>query len=394
MLKHLLATTDNCQDRELQTPEWHGSNDFYSHAAILKEYAGLPAEMPIKAAIEHSLFCSGFAWQVDYNAQLPCMLTMGTYRFETLRRHTDKLLFSVGPIGQYAPLSATEEDIAATREKLGKTLLVITPKSSHRVDIAMDVAHIMSKVEPVAGYFDSILFCMGWKDVLLGRAEHFAPYGIPVSAGHMYDRPFLSNLRTIFALSDASMSFMRGTHIPYSILFDTPHYMLYHKWKTIAPEEIRKADLLPPSAAVDKITQEHTALFGQFSFDITPIQRKYLKRIAGVGEQRSPEEVKNILLLIEEAYSIWQQTEGISGRNIGLYMLEQYVAQGKSELATLLMDTLKASDWDTPAVVHKLGQTAVQLEDSLLAAQAARRLMELDPSLRPQAMALLQNAAS
>ena len=52
-------------DRALATVEVHASNDFYGHATVLKEYAGLPPKRPLKAAIEHGAPVTDLIWQVD-----------------------------------------------------------------------------------------------------------------------------------------------------------------------------------------------------------------------------------------------------------------------------------------------------------------------------------------
>ncbi len=389
MLDSLAATPIQCADRPLHTQELHETNDFYSHAAILKQYAGLPADYTVKAAAEHSMFCTGFAWHVDYNAPFPSILTMGSYRFGTLRSFTDKLLFSVGPIGQYAPLLASPDIVANTKATLGKTLLVFVPKSSHRVEVALDAALIIRKVDKVSTHFDTILFCFGWKDVLLGRTQAFSSYGTCVSAGHMYARPFLSNLRTLFALADMSMSFSRGSHIAYSILFDTPHYLQHHPWDAVAPDAIKKADLLPASATTEALTKEHKALFGSFSFDVTTTQRAYMHRVAGIKDRRTPQELTGILLLVEEVYRVWQKDNTFAGRAIAVTMAEQLLQQGRPDLAQLLTDTLQLSDWSDPDMVTALGRIAVTRKDRLAAVKAARRLLEVAPERTEQARELI-----
>lgn len=388
--KHLKASRIQCRDRALQTSEWHQSNDFYGHATILKQAMQLPQEIALKAPVEHSLFCQGFAWDIDYQAPYPSLLTMGSYRFETLRQFTGKLLFSVGPIIQYAPLLGSQEERAATKARLGRTLLVFMPKSSHRIEIELDMQYVLGEVSAVSQNFDTILFCFGWKDVLLNRHKRFQDHGICVSAGHMFDHQFLCRLKTIYEISDVSMSFVRGTHIPYSILLDTPHFLRYRKWGVTGSEQAQDKDLLKTNQIIDIITAEHKKLFGEFSFKITEEQRDYMHKMASIKEKRTIQQLLGIFLIVEEAYKLSNETKQ-SGISLGLKLLDKYQKENKPVLETLLLQALQTSDANSPELVANQGRQAVRRGDKLAAVRAARWLIKHDIAWKKEADAILSD---
>ena len=60
------------KDRPNSTIELHTPNDFYGHAAVLKQYAKFPSNYRIKAAIEHGpIIIDEYVWDSDINSPLP-----------------------------------------------------------------------------------------------------------------------------------------------------------------------------------------------------------------------------------------------------------------------------------------------------------------------------------
>lgn len=60
------------RDRRRVTCELHEANDFYGHATLLKAYAGLPPNRPLKAAVEHGPpTIARRLWYLDVHSRLP-----------------------------------------------------------------------------------------------------------------------------------------------------------------------------------------------------------------------------------------------------------------------------------------------------------------------------------
>lgn len=378
-----------CADRELRTAELHKSNDFYGHATLLKEYCGIPATHPLKVTIEHSPFTPDFAWEVDLRSTMPSILTLGRYRFDSLCEQTGKLLFSVGPAIHYASPVLDADKIAEIKAALGRTLLVFVPKSSHRVRVQHDTRLLHAEMTEVAESFDTVLVCLGWKDVLHGRAKDFEGLGYScVSAGHMFDPLFLSRLRTLLELCDTSMSFMRGTHITYSILLNKPHYLRYYVWESQAPREILESDLLQLTPFRAKIIAEYKKLFGEPVFNITTQQRDYLARVGGLEEAASPAVVRWMLLISDELHR-----RGANGLNevssIALDLARELAKQGERLAALLLVDAIEAGRPRSPEAVLGLARLALELGDSRCVVRCSRQLAGWGGNWRAHASSLL-----
>ena len=208
---------------------------------------------------------------------------------------------AIGPMIHYCEPSLSPEEIQREHERLGKTLLVFPTHSTHWRKVDNDIAQFCRSVEAASEGFDSVRFCLYWKDILNGADELYLNKGWELtSAGHMFDPQFCPRLKSLILTSDACMTFEWGTHIGYSVFLNRPVFT--------SPVEFVWCDsgAAPPPFIDGEIRVKAMELFEQWSMEITPEQRSFVSLHWGFDSVRSPEEMRALLL---EAEAAWKDRE-------------------------------------------------------------------------------------
>lgn len=338
-IKELLTLSE---DRELITPEIHNSNDYYGHATILKNYAKIPINYPIKASIEHGPGLDNHSWQFDIKEKLPTIIAFSKRRFQTLKKETNKAIFSIGPIIQYAQNILSEEEFKKIKDKLGRNLLVMPAHSTHWINATYNVDKFCFIIDNIGKDFDTINICLGWNDVLLGYAEKYIENGFNcVTAGHMYDSLFLSRLKKYILLSDLVLTNDMGSHIGYSIMFDKPVYMyetelkyIFKSEKSLAYNKKREKDIIG-------IRNKITSLFSKRNDQVTIEQKIFVNEYFGANIYRTPNEIKNIIDISEDIF-LKGKNFFISNKppNVMYIQAKDYLNLNKNDKALFLIDKI------------------------------------------------------
>lgn len=290
-------------DRPPEIVELHSPNSYYGHAFILKQYVKYPLEYKIKAVIEHGTYLHYYDfWDMEINAFLPVIFTSSEYRHPFLKSKTEKKLYAIGPLINYALHLLTEQELEEEKKRLGKNLLVFPGHSTHFISTYYDIDVYCKKLLETGKDFDSIRICLSWKNILRGDAEKYMKYGFEcVTAGHMYDPLFLSRLKDIIELSTVTTSNCAGTHIGYCISMGKPHFVdqgnIY--WKTeedfSIDEEIVSEDFLEESKKIGDA-------FSDILYEVTPFQQEIVEKYWGLSHHKSVYEMQCLLEETEEMY--------------------------------------------------------------------------------------------
>ncbi len=289
-------------DRELRTVELYEPNDYYGHAALLKRFAGCPQDYCIKASIEHGPTITDYVWDKDVDAPLPAVLFPASYRQQILQPRTSKALFPIGPFISYAEPHVGRAELRALKSRLGKTLVVFPYHSTHWLKTHIDIPAFAALIKEVAEGFDSIVVCLYWKDVLLGRDKEFNEHGFEcVTAGHMYDPLFLPRLRSVVEIADVTASNQMGTHVGYSIALGVPHWFL--STGALVQDNPHNITFDPgvnhaPAPHVQELIDIFSARVGE----ITPLQSELVRRYWGTDELLSPEQMSEVFAIAEDMY--------------------------------------------------------------------------------------------
>jgi hypothetical protein len=285
------------KDRELATCELHTPNDFYGHATILKQYAGLPPECQLKTVIEHAPFDPNYAWKIDLKADMPLYCTFSSSRHDMLREHGVSNPVALGPLIHYAKPYLTPQELDAERKRLGRCLLVFPSHSSHLIRLEYDVEVFRRAIDKEAENFDTVRICLFWKDILQGAIDDYADgdYEI-VSAGHMFSPEFLPRLKSLIMSADMCMASEWGTFIGYSLYLDKP--LRIHNVPYTC--HVSGGDALQPHHPIRRQTM---SLF-ECGDAITEEQLQAVASHWGFADLRPPEELREILESAEKAWTL------------------------------------------------------------------------------------------
>jgi len=200
--------------------ELEPSSHHYGHDVQLKRHAGLPLlGRPLPLLLEHGLKVSRTA---TFEAPRPWSrgyLCMGERRAGWLRERFGLPAVAIGPWIQYARPVLGEPELAALRQELGPTLLVLLAHSWDRVERRMDRQACLEAVEAVrrAGGYQRVIWLRHWQDPPLPPL----PEGWIVACnGHRSNPWFLDALRTLLELADGLATNAFGTHLGYAVALE------------------------------------------------------------------------------------------------------------------------------------------------------------------------------
>lgn len=291
-----------CRDRELETPEICTENGFYGMASILKRYAGLPADEPLKAVIPHGVCLdSDFVSKTEIRCALPLHLCYPPYRARAVRRKTHKrVVLSAAPYCYLMELSeAKREDPRGT--------LFFPAHSTHHITTTMNYERLADRLVRLDERFQPVHVCLYWRDYNLGRAEPFLERGLEVvSAGHMFDDRFLYRLHELCCRYRYAASNELGSHIFYSVKSGCSFFLLGSNRgvRRSGRPEMLPANLMQQD---EEITGTIRRLFGEPVERPTAEQRSFVDRVLGAEYLRTPEELRSLLERAEslDRWGVW-----------------------------------------------------------------------------------------
>lgn len=330
------------KDRDLLTPELFTPNDFYGHAAVLKQYCGLNRDVSLKASIEHALFFNDYAWEVELQCDLPAILVTSSLRFAPLRKRTKKAIFAIGPLILYAPHALSSETLDAERKRLGKSLLVMPSHSTHHITAQYDINGYRRYLERAGREFDSVRVCLYWKDVLLGRDVPYREAGFEcVTAGHMFDPLFLPRLRSIIESASVVTSNVCGTHVGLCVALHRPHVIAHQAPKDVTAEQT--SDIQRDFDAGEYESpqfREVEQAFSAWTDTISARQADIVNRYWGLEEKRTREELRMILRITEDMYATGRRDE-TPAQDAMERQIESYRTSGRHGSADYLTEQLR-----------------------------------------------------
>ncbi len=292
--------------RPLKTIELDQSNDLYGHAYVLKRYSGVSEDYKIKATLQHAALIYDHVWRSEIIEPLPAIFTFSEYRFPYLRQFTNKALFAIGPSIHYAKSEISDEELKKTKQTLGKTLLVFLPHSAWSIYVYFDHNQIIANIKRIEKEFNTILICLGWRDVLRGLEKPYVSEGYTcVTAGHVYDKKFLERLKTIIFISTHTMSFSFGTHIGFCIHLKRPHWI-----PEPVKQNIRYPDKLPKTALYKSArinwggTLDIIKNFKDLTDEITLKQKEVVDCIWGTPYVKSPKKLRELFDITEDMFNL------------------------------------------------------------------------------------------
>lgn len=281
--------------RILPTQELSAHNAFYGIAPVLKHYVGLPESYGLKVAYTHIFY--GYPSRDDYDTPVSVCFAWGDPMREELLNHTKKPVFAVGPPMAYAQNLYDEQKIAEEKARLGKNAVIFPAHSTHHFQASYNPNFLLELAQNLKKQFNSVRFCIYWKDYLSGNAKEFMESEFEcVTAGHIFDPLFFSRLKAIFSVADHTFSNTLGTHSGLSIGMNVPHTIFYQEIARGFDSCYKKND---------KYMQKFAEFYELFSDSIpivTAKQKEIVDRYWGFSNIKTPGELRKILQFAEEQY--------------------------------------------------------------------------------------------
>ncbi len=277
-------------------------NNCFGLGRILRSYSGVKVSF-INALVEHGYFFGEYVQNIEKITFSKKILTFGDIRKTHIENQIkDKEIIPIGPYIHYAPFYYDEEQMCTLKKKLGKTLLVFFSHAASGCSVNFDLDYIISKIEEVKRGFDSIIISLFWSDIEPEMVNILESKGyIIFSAGHRYDYFFLSRLKTVIFLADATISNNIGTHIAYCTYMGKPHWIVRQDVTYSSKYgqgqgnlDIVKQIKKDPSAVNEK--EELMDTFCKFRNELIEQQVKVASKYFGFNYIKTPEQMRSIIL--------------------------------------------------------------------------------------------------
>ena len=287
--------SQDISSRILPTQELSVHNAFYGIAQVLKHYVGLPESYGLKAAYTHIFY--GHPSKDDYDAPVPVCFAWGDPMREEILNYTKKPVFAVGPPMAYARNLYGQQEIAEEKRRLGKNAVIFPAHSTHHFQALYNPNFLLELARDLKKQFNSVRFCIYWKDCLSGNAKEFIESEFEcVTAGHIFDPLFFSRLKAILSVADHTFGNTLGTHSGLSIGMNVPHTIFYQKTANVSDSCYTKNDKYM------QIFAEFHELFSELTPAVTVKQKKIVDRYWGFSDIKTPGELRKILQFAEERH--------------------------------------------------------------------------------------------
>ena len=280
-----LCTDNNCFGIGWSFRQYIGSNKKY-----------------INVLVEHGYFWGTYVQEMEKVTYAKKLLTFGDVRKKHIEALIDdKQVIPIGPYIYYAPDYYDEQRFLEEKEKLGKTLLVFFSHSGTGERVSFDMDYLIEKINSIRKGFHTVVISIFWSDINPEVEKRLSDEGYLIfSSGHRYDYYFLSRLKTMIKLSDATMSNFASTHIAYCSCFNKPHWIVRQEIEIKALNATGAANV-----AIDEMMaedpsnqQEQEELYKVFAVYypvLTEEQKKVCDKYFGLSHIRSVEEMKEII---------------------------------------------------------------------------------------------------
>lgn len=201
-------------DRPLKTSEIFVGNDYYGMASVLKRYAGVPSDVPLRALVPHGVYLSDSAVAIrEVRAGYSAVLAYPEYRASVYAQTTRMASIPSASPYLYALQTISRPD---SQKRAGTLLLPVhsTRFSEHDSDyerLADMCSELPQECLPVT-------VCVYFRDIQLGKHKPFIRKGYQVvTAGHIHDPAFLYRLAGLLTTHRYAAGNSLSSHVFYAL---------------------------------------------------------------------------------------------------------------------------------------------------------------------------------
>jgi hypothetical protein len=276
-----------CADRPLNTVEIFPPNAYYGNALVLKRYAGLPPDYPLRAVVPHGVYGhQRHVWDAEIRVPLPAVLCYTAHKQREYQAATRKFVIPSAHPYLYLLRLVEKQPLP---ERSGT--IVFPSHSSHHVTADADFEGIAESLARLSDEFLPVTVCMYWRDFNLGHHRPFAARGMRiVSAGHIFDPHFLYRLHHLCSMHRFACSDTPGSYVMLAVKSGCSFFAL----DPSQGKDSLAFQLPPPNPPGDRSSVE---------VDVQPARLPDLKRLFGEARGRTtPEQLRAVDYYLGAAY--------------------------------------------------------------------------------------------
>jgi hypothetical protein len=278
-----------CRPRTAPAHEIFQPNAYYGNDLVLKLYAGLAPDRPLKVVVPHGIvYNESYVWEAERQAPLPAVLVYSAHRARAYRQATRKLqIRSAVPFAYLARLLGDAGPAARTGT------LFFPAHSSHRTTTQGNFAGMAEALTRFDARYQPITVCIYWRDYEMQYHRAFLDRGLRVvSAGHMFDPSFLYRLYHLCRTHRYAAGVHAGSSLPFSVLAGCRWFRLRGFDMTYSGQHAHlAADFSGRGAPLDAMEQ----VFAEPVEEITARQSALVGEICGLDSLLGPTELRSVL---------------------------------------------------------------------------------------------------
>lgn len=280
-----------CGDRPLETKEICTFNAFYGQDAVLKTYADIPMDRPLKLAMTHGIQMNEeYVWDAEIAAPVPVMLVYPERLVAAYERRSRK-----ATIRMAAPFLYAQRILEAELPSWRSGTLFFPSHSTHWVSPQVDADAIVRHLQNLPNEFHPVSVCVYWRDYLRGLHKPFEKAGFRiVSAGHMFDPAFLFRLCYLLAMHQYACSNTDGSHLFYAVKAGCSYF---HIAELEYPKSVSlpKEDAPTPLEIMARLRRE----FAEQRMAPTTAQIRFVDEYVGTEHLLDPSKMREFLQFCE-----------------------------------------------------------------------------------------------
>ena len=296
-LSEVLAEQENlaglCADRPLATTEIFSGNAYYGTDFVLKSYADVTLNRPLKCVLPHGIpLHEESIWSAENQVPLPVILYYPSRLAHVYREKSGKVALRGA-----SPFLYVSDLIGGQTLPTRKGTLFFLSHSSHWVTAVSEFESLAETLGALPEQFHPITVCIYWRDFNLGHHLPFVRRGLKVmSAGHIYDPHFLIRFHYLCSMHQYSCSNELGSHLFMSVKAGCAYFHLPGNARQYHAESGKPAySLHVPIEVLNSLD----TVFAQPRDNVSPEQLAIVDDYVGAAKKLTPQDMRTLLQFCE-----------------------------------------------------------------------------------------------
>ncbi|MEB3244591.1 MAG: hypothetical protein VKJ06_01210, partial [Vampirovibrionales bacterium] len=294
-------------------------NGFYGHAMALKRWAGVSANLPLPAIIQHGIYFyqGDFVSGGEAQALLPVCWVPTPQRASVYARVCKRPAMAIGAPFLYAlaywqnRLKHLTTDPISNALNAPRGTLVFPAHSTRYIQAEFDHKRLAQTLAQLSKAYNPIRVSLFWKEIEAGAHQSYQQAGLEVVCnGHQFDPAFIDRLCLNLLRHARVLTTGIGSHVPYAIASGRPVYRLedfeasYH--------ELKPGTLIDDAQAgrLNFAAQTFAQLFAPWDAcnkrdTISQAQQAWAQSYTGAPWLKTTDELKTLFKLAQHQDAFW-----------------------------------------------------------------------------------------